>query len=217
MKHSTWAAAALGAAAALALAGPASADHNSADANLVVDGCTLTATSVWELAEHTVANTVLVVRVGDQVTTAAVGEPLDLELAPGTTAVDWRVWGGGERNYDNPPLDDLAALLAYLEDNPGGELDADAPGVAWHTLAVADCAAPVETTPPASPSPTPEPSASPTVGTQPSPAETEDAGAGGELPTTGAPVLLLGGVGAGLLVAGGGAVLLARRRVRFTA
>lgn len=215
MKISIWAGVLVGAAAAVALASPAQADHNSADANLVVDGCTLTATTTWELAEHQVANTVLVVRVGGEVTTAGIGEPLELDLPPGTTSVDWRVWGGGERAHDNPPLTDLDALLAHLEAG-GGELDADAPGVAWHELAVADCATPAETTPPASPSPSPEPS--PTLGTQPTPTPDATVPVAGGLPVTGTPVVWLGGAAVALLAAGGGVVWLARRRrVQFTA
>jgi hypothetical protein len=208
MKISRWAAAGVfGAAAVLAVAAPAAAHHNEVPATVDVDGCELAAQTTWALDEHQVATTVLVVRVDGQVTTAAVGEPLVLPLPPGTTAVDWRVWGGGERDYDSPPLDGLDALLVYLEAG-GGELDADAPGVAWHTVAVAGCPAPTPTpTPTAGPSPSPGVSPAATPG-----ATSPPAAAGGGLPVTGAPVLALAGAGVGLLGLGGGAVWLARRR-----
>lgn len=140
MKLSRWAVAAAGVAAALAFAAPANADHNTVQQDISLAGCQVIATTGWELDTHQVANTVLVIRVGDQVWSAPVGETLTVTLEPGTTAVDWRVWGGGERAYDQPALSDLDALLAHLSAG-GGELDADAPGVDWFTVAVTDCPA----------------------------------------------------------------------------
>jgi len=198
----------LGAVAALALATPAAAHHNEAQATITFDGCALSGASEWEIDDHQVGNTVLVVRVDGQVWSAPVGELLEITLEPGTQSVDWRVWGGGERDYDSPPLSDLDALVEYLNGG-GGELDADAPGVDWHTLAVPDCPAPDPTT-----EPTVEPTAGPTAtpATTPAGGESPAPGAGAELPTTGVPTWGLAAAGGVLLLAGTGAVLVGRRR-----
>lgn len=258
MKITRWAAvAALGVAAgAVALAGPAQADHNIPDIGINQFGdCGETLIStLWTDGPHMVGNTALVVQLGGEQHIRFIGE--DIVIGPFTedTTIRWRVWGGGERNYDDPPLTDLDALLAYLEENPGGELDPDPPGVAWHTLDLEGCPEPGP-----SPSPGPDPTDPPAgdelncddFATQedaqaefdkdPSDPHGLDAdndgiaceglpsgggGAGGGdgdddkpgLPVTGAPALLIGGGGAGLLALGGGAYLLARkRRVSFTA
>lgn len=209
MKISRWGAAAAGlAVGALAAAGPASANHNDVSVDIVTEGCDLTATSSWASDEHLVANTVVVVRTGGATFSAAVGSPVQVELEPGTTTVDWRVWGGGERDYDDPALDDLPALVAYL-DGGGDVLDPDAPGVAWHELAVEGCEPEPDPTPTATAEP--EPTATPT--TEPQPGETAAPGAGGEqLPTTGLALPLLAGLGVGMVGAGGALWWLARRR-----
>lgn len=232
---------------ALALASPAQAHHNAVDADVAVDGCTLTATTSWTKAEHQVDSTVLVVLAGGEVSTAPVGDPLELDLPPGTTSVQWRIWGGGERDYDDPALTDLAALVAHLEGG-GSELDPDAPGVAWHTLDVTGCAPP--TTPPAPPSPAPpadldcadfgtQADAQAVYDADPSDPhgldadddgvacetlpdgsaeDEEDTGGAGELPVTGISAGLIGLGAVVLLAAGGGLYLVARkRRVSFTA
>lgn len=128
---------------ALALAGPAQAHHNGVDVQVAhTRPCDeITFTSGWEIAEHQVASTVVVVRVAGQVQSAPVGTPLAAGPFAEPTTVEWRVWGGGERGYDHPPLDDLDALLAHLAAG-GGELDPDTPGVAWHRLYVDGCAGP---------------------------------------------------------------------------
>src|SRR5690606_36466804 len=162
----------LGAVVALAFATPASAHHNEAQATITFDGCTLSGASEWEIDDHQVGNTVLVVRVDGQVWSAPVGELLEITLEPGTQSVDWRVWGGDERDYDSPPLADLDALVEYLAAG-GGELDVDAPGVAWHSLEVTGCP---------EPDPTTTETAEPTAGPTPSPATTP----AGESPAPGA-------------------------------
>lgn len=131
----------------LAVAAPASAHHNEVDVAVAVEGCELAGTSSWAIEEHQVGNTELVVLVDGVVHHALVGTPIDVDLPAGTTEVKWRVWGGGERDYDDPVLLDLAALVAYLDaDDANSPLDAEAPGVDWHTVEVADCPKPVETT-----------------------------------------------------------------------
>jgi hypothetical protein len=144
------ASAAVGLALAVAWAGTAQAGHNVPELTVGEPGeCgTVTFSTAWPIAEHQVANTVLVVQAADEQHVAAVGEsievgPFDTESA----TIRYRVWGGGERDYDVPPLDDLDALLAHL-DAGGDVLDADAPGVAWLTLDVKGCAPePSPTTP----------------------------------------------------------------------
>lgn len=161
MKISRWAAAAAGlAAGALALAGPAAAGHNDVSVNIQADGCQVNVTSSWASDEHLVDNTKVVVRHAGATGAAVVGSPFGVELAPGTTSVEWRVWGGGERDYDSPALTDLPALLDHL-DGGGDVLDADAPGVAWHELAVAGCQPAPTPTATASPQPTAEPTTDP--------------------------------------------------------
>jgi LPXTG-motif cell wall-anchored protein len=159
MKISRWAAVAVGlAVGGLALASPASAHHNEVSVDIQADGCQLTASSAWASDEHLSPNAVVVVRVAGEVHTAEVGDQLDVELAPGTTAVQWRTWGGGERDYDDPALQDLQDLLDHLQ--AGGDvLDGDAPGVAWHELAVEGC----EPEPTPTVDPTPDPTVEPTV------------------------------------------------------
>jgi hypothetical protein len=132
----------------LGLASPAQAGHNEVavyvDKSDAPCGPVVFATR-WTIAEHQVANTVLVVRVDGQVQTAPVGGELAVGPFDAPTVVEWRVWGGGERDYDDPPLTDLDALLAHLA--AGGDvLDADAPGVAWHALRVKGCVTPEEPT-----------------------------------------------------------------------
>jgi LPXTG-motif cell wall-anchored protein len=153
------------------------------------------------------------------VLTAPVGESITVGPFEADTLIQWRVWGGGERDYDNPSLPDLEVLLAYLEQYPGGELDATAP-VAWHELTVYGCPPATPTpdrTPDATTSPTPEPTEEPTVGPDdetPAPGQ----GGGDQLPLTGASVpLLVGGALALALVGAGLWLLVRRRRVTFSA
>lgn len=234
-------------AGALALASPASANHNSVDVIVGNPGeCgTTEITTAWAEADHTVATTVLVVQAGGEQQTAAVGESLSVGPFDSAEAtIRWRIWGGGERAHDDPPLTDLAALVAHLEGG-GGELDADPPGVAWHEVVVKGC------------EPDPDPTKPPAGGgddldcsdfaTQEDaqaeldkdPSDPHDLdrdgdgiacealpsggqGGGGDdnggLPVTGASApQLLGGAGALGLVGGGLYLLARRRRVSFTA
>src|SRR5690606_37523551 len=138
----------LGAVAALALAAPAAAHHATPTATVVEGECgEVTITTTWGADEHQVDTAALVVLVGDEVHTAPIGEPITVGPFEADTTVQWRLWGGGERDYDDPPLTDLDALVEYLAAG-GGELDADAPGVAWHSLEVTGCPEPDPTTPP---------------------------------------------------------------------
>lgn len=136
-------------AGAVALTAPASAHHATPTVSHYVGDCgQVTWESAWGSDDHQVDNTVLVVQVGDIQHTAAIGEPLEVGPTEAETAViRWRVWGGGERNYDSPALADLPALLAHL-DAGGDVLDADAPGVAWNEITVDGCP-PAEQEPPA--------------------------------------------------------------------
>ncbi|MPZ25701.1 MAG: hypothetical protein GEV12_04450 [Micromonosporaceae bacterium] len=151
-----WAAvAALGVAAgAVALAGPAQADHNIPDIGISQFGdCGETSINTfWSDGPHMVGDTVLVLQVDGEQHLRFMGESIVIGPFTADPTIRWRVWGGGERNYDDPPLTDLEALLAYLEENPDGELDPDPPGVAWHTLELEGCPEPEP-----SPSPEPEP------------------------------------------------------------
>ena len=205
MKIIRWAVA-LGAVAALALAAPAAAHHATPTATVAEGECgEVTITTTWGADEHQVDTAALVVLVDGEVTTAAIGETVTVGPFEADTTVQWRLWGGGERDYDDPPLTDLEALLAHL-DQGGSELT-DAPGVAWHSLEVTGCAP--ATTAPATTAPATTP-----AGESPAP------GAGGEqeLPTTGVPTWGLAAAGGVLLAAGGGVALVARRRrVSFTA
>ena len=128
----------------LGLASPAQAGHNQVAVNIDKTAAPcgpVLLTTQWTIAEHQVGNTVLVVRIDGQVQTAPVGEALAVGPFDAPTVLEWRVWGGGERDYDDPPLTDLDALLAHLA--AGGDVLApDAPGVAWHPFRVAGCVTP---------------------------------------------------------------------------
>jgi hypothetical protein len=144
-------------------AAPAQAHHNEVQTEIQVTECQVTGTTSWTIEDHRVDSTVLAVLAGGEVTTAPVGEVLEVELAAGTESVKWRVWGGGERDYDSPALSDLGALVSYLKTEGTTPLDVEAPGVAWHDLAVTGCLAVEPTTPaptepaPTEPAPTEEP------------------------------------------------------------
>jgi len=119
----------------------ASAHHNVPVTTTTEPGACgeVTIGAQWSEDTHIVDNTVLVVQAGGEQFTAPVGESITVgpfETAPVT--VRYRVWGGGERNYDQPALTDLDALVAHL-DAGGSPLDGDAPGVAWFELEVEGC------------------------------------------------------------------------------
>lgn len=206
---------AVGALAGLLLAAPAAAHHATPIAEVTTGDCgEVTITTTWGADEHQVDTAALVVLVDGEVHTAPIGEPITVGPFEADTTVQWRVWGGGEREYDDPPLTDLEALLAYL-DQGGSELAPDAPGVAWHSLEVTGCPADEEEE---DLEPTPEP----TPTTPPADDDDDAGGAGGgdddTLPVTGSTTVLLGG-GAVLLLGLGAGVYLAarRRRVSFSA
>ena len=216
MKINSMVGVAVGAMAGLLLAAPAAAHHATPTAEVATGDCgEVTITTTWGADEHQVDTAALVVLVGDEVHTAPIGESITVGPFEADTTVQYRVWGGGERDYDDPPLADLGELVEWLRDNPGQELHPDAPGVAWHSLEVTGCPEPDPTTPPTTPTPT----------TPPADDDDTAGGTGGgdaddsdTLPVTGSPALLLAG-GAVLLLTAGTAVYLAarRRRVTFTA
>lgn len=208
---------AVGALAGLLLAAPAAAHHATPTVTVVEGECgEVTITTAWpdDVADHRVDTAALVVLVDGEVSTAAIGESVTVGPFEADTTVQYRIWGGGERDYDDPPLTDLEALLAYL-DQGGSELSPDAPGVAWHSLEVPGCPADEEEE---DLEPTPEP----TPTTPPADDDDDAGGAGGgdddTLPVTGSTTVLLGG-GAVLLLGLGAGVYLAarRRRVSFSA
>jgi LPXTG-motif cell wall-anchored protein len=209
MNWSIRAAAAVGAgmlAGGLLLAGPAAAHHNQPDADSQTGDCgETTIATAWPLEEHQVANTALVVLIDGEVSSAPIGEPITVGPFEADTTIQWRIWGGGERDYDSPPLDDLEALLEYLDDNPGGELDADAP-VAWHELKVYGCPTDPE------PEPTTEPTVEPTVEPTEPAGEAGEDGPGEQLAQTGLDTRGLALIGLALTILGGVGVWLARRK-----
>lgn len=215
MKINSMVGVAVGALAGLLLAAPAAAHHATPTAEVTTGDCgEVTITTTWSADEHQVDTAALVVLVGDEVHTAPIGESITVGPFEADTTVQYRVWGGGERDYDDPPLADLEALLSYL-DQGGSELAPDAPGVAWHELTVEGCPAEEEDL-----EPTPEP----TPTTPPADDDTAGGTGGGDaddsdtLPVTGSPALLLAGGAVLLLAAGGVTVLMSRRRrVSFTA
>lgn len=232
---------------ALALASPAEAHHA---APLLLDpefgDCgqvTLTATLPDE-PHGSYAGAALVVQVGDEQHVKPLGEPLTVgSFEQERVAISWRIWGGGERGYDVPPLLDLDALLDFMEgldrkagtDDDRSPLDPLAWGTDWKTFGVEGCIPPVypcPTCPEPSPSVSPEPSPSPSPTVEPTPSAGPSAGPSGEpsvspgspvavegeLPETGnVAVGVIAAVGVGLLAAGAWLVLAARRRKPATA
>ena len=185
------------------LATPASAHHNIPHVEVSEPGeCgVLTISSAWSEDTHRVENAKLVVQVGNEQYVADIGEsievgPFDMDEA----RIFWRVWGGGERDYDSPPLSDLDALLEHL--NAGGsELDFDVPGVAWHLVVVEGCVEDDDD----DVEPTPSPSPSPSTPADDDDDDVDDVDDGKDddtLPVTGAPAALIAGAGAALLGAG---------------
>lgn len=107
-------------------------------------------TATWPGGAVEVDNAELVVKVDSTglYEHVAVGESITVERPTVDTEIQYRAWGGQERDYDNPALTDegLAELVAWLEaDDTRTPVDAGAPGVNWKTLDVTGC--PVEVTP----------------------------------------------------------------------
>lgn len=130
---------------AVALAGPAAANHEPP---------ILTVGDVAECGEVTVGadlpaephggyeHAALVVQTseGDH-TVAELGETITVgPFDTDEVAVRYRVWGGGERDYDSPAVTDLDALVDYLDaEDAHTPTDADAPGIGWHEQLVQGC------------------------------------------------------------------------------
>lgn len=218
MKISRWGgAAALGLGLALAAAAPAAAQDEAPDVPYEVyeiDDCELTIVATNPTA-HT---TYLVVDVAGEVDVVELAPEADGQSGPyrlDEVEVQYRLFGGPERDYDSPGWDVAREdLESYLADNGDGWVTAGIAGapefVTWHTAEVTGCEP--EATPSPSAEPSPSPSADPPGDESPAP------GAGGELAQTGMPTGLLAGGAVALLGVGGGAVWLARRRrVSFTA
>lgn len=159
------------------MAAPASADHNVPEITYETTQCgETTFTADWtEGQTHLVGSARLVVDDGVTFQDIPIGE--SVTVGPFTTEthpIRYRVWGGGERNYDVPALSvsDLAALLVYLETDGNTPLDPEAPGINWLTLEVTGCVPPPATESPAPPTESPAPSTpEPTPSTEPSPSE----------------------------------------------
>ncbi|HEY8471541.1 MAG TPA: excalibur calcium-binding domain-containing protein [Natronosporangium sp.] len=116
--------------------------------------------------------------------------------------------------------EDAQAVYDQDPSDPYG-LDRDHDGIAceWlpHKPGPPPTTAPPTTAPPTTAPPTEEPTASPTPTPTASPTVPADGG-GGALPTTGNPAMLIGVGAAVLLALGGGLVLVGRRRgTKFTA
>lgn len=136
---------------AVALAAPASAHHNAPEVALseIGDCGEVTITTAWSEDTHAVDNAALVVLLDGEVSSAPIGESITVGPFESEAVIQYRVWGGGERDYDEPALEDLDAIVDHIDDG-GSPLDADAPGVAWHEIVVGGC-------PPQDPEPDPEP------------------------------------------------------------
>lgn len=193
------------------LATPASAHHNIPHVEVSEPGeCgVLTINSAWVEDTHRAEDAKLVVQVGNEQYVADIGEsievgPFDMDEA----RIFWRVWGGGERDYDDPPLSDLDALLEHL--NAGGdELDFDVPGVAWNLVTVEGCVEDDDDDVEPTPSPSTPADDDNDDADNVDDGKDDDAGTGGgdaddsdTLPVTGAPAALIAGAGAALLGAG---------------
>lgn len=207
----------------LSFTAPAQAHHNVPDFTIgeIGDCGEVTVSSAWSISpdaddSHDVDNTRLVVRYQGEGSPAQIdapiGEPITIGPFEQDITVDVRIWGGGERDYDVPPLEDLDALVEHLEqtDDPvgdglsDGELDLDVPGVAWESFEVEGC-------PEDDATPTPTATASPTA--TPTMTESPATGSGGSLPDTGSGSLAaVAGIGGGLVILGGLLLLALRRR-----
>jgi hypothetical protein len=131
----------LAVAAALAwAASPASAHHNPPVVEVSEPGACGTTTFQFSQPEgtHVVGNVALVILADGEHHVLAVGE--SLEVGPFDEApalIQYRIWGGGERDYDNPALDDLDAMLTYI-DSGGSPTDAEAPA-SYNSFEVEGC------------------------------------------------------------------------------
>lgn len=204
---------------------PAQAHHSPATIDVVeVGDCgQVEFTTTSNAGDDHAGNTeTLVVSYGGTVETAAMGEALTVGPFTAETLVRWRVFGGGERDYDVPAWTGYVpgpgpwrdSIGQYIADNGDGWLlgDTGDPFTTWSELTVEGCPEPAPTpTPTVEPSPSPSPSIGPPASGQ--------GGSGDQLPVTGSflPVLLIGGTSAAFV--GTGALLFARRlrAPRFTA
>jgi hypothetical protein len=142
------------------LALPALADHNGAAISIEVGECgetTLEATIVDPAGTHKASGMRLVVSVegGDTEFTDSIpadGNAVSITVGPfeGATTISWRVFGGGERSYDQPlwngygEADFSAAITAYAADVGGFSWvvagpDDPNPFTTWHEFDVEGC------------------------------------------------------------------------------
>jgi hypothetical protein len=137
---------------------PASAGHNGADVSISGGACeatTFTATITDPSESHQVGNMRLIVddgvetQVSDPIPTN--GSSVEIEVGPfgPDTTVSWRVFGGGERDYDQPLWNDYggptfnADVAAYGTANGFGfvvaGVDDPNPFTTWNEVPVEGC------------------------------------------------------------------------------
>lgn len=154
---------ALTALATIGMAAPASASHNGAVVDVQTGACgatTVSASIADPAGSHVVTSMRLVVDVdgvAQNVVVPVDGSEASIEVGPffgqaaETQTVSWRVWGGGERDYDDPPFDGYgepgfgAALNEYAASVGGfgwviAGTDDPNPFVNWHEVEVLSCA-----------------------------------------------------------------------------
>ncbi|GGC53152.1 hypothetical protein IEU95_10205 [Hoyosella rhizosphaerae] len=143
--------------------GVASAGHNGADVEFVASGdcgeTTFTAGVIDAAGTHKVNNMVLVVHADGETQNQVIpvdGTTTSITVGPftspsaGTETIHWRVFGGGERDYDDPSWNGYGEagftddINAYAEDNGWGWVvagpDDDNPFTIWSTVDVESCA-----------------------------------------------------------------------------
>jgi hypothetical protein len=154
---------ALTALAGLACAAPASASHNGAVVDLETTACgatTVSASIADPAGGHVVTNMRLVVDVDGAAQNQLVpvdGSDVSIDVGPffsqsaESETISWRVWGGGERDYDDPPFNGYgepgfgAALNAYAASVGSfgwvvSGTDDPNPFTNWHEVEVLGCA-----------------------------------------------------------------------------
>lgn len=131
---------------ALLLASPAHATTNEVVVDYDSQPCVEVAiTSAWATDTHLVDNAYLVVKVDGETQAALVGDTITVGPFERPTEVQWRVFGGGERDYDDPawPVD-KGAINTYGEVHGWDwTVGGDVPEwVSWHSFWVDGCVTP---------------------------------------------------------------------------
>lgn len=116
----------------------AHADHGATDLTVEEGTCGVVVVHAeWSGDTSQIDDAQLVVYTPDGVRTADIGTRITV-VSDEDTTVRYRVWGGGDPDFDSPALDDPDALTGFL-DGGGDPTTADAPGVAWHTVDIEAC------------------------------------------------------------------------------